>query len=139
MNTKREHTKLPSVQITRTHLSDTDLDVFQNFMKPDHPGANFQKHYRITLQDQCIGYYVLEFPIFHDDVVLHPYFIPECRSRGNFRRMQEVFVKEVIPGLQEDRIKGIVVSCPVEDTKTTELIKSFGFSTQGILFGSMPI
>jgi hypothetical protein len=71
--------------------------------------------------------------------ILHLYLPLEHRNTETIRVMQEMFSTHVHPWCKDKGILQIIVNCPGEDLKTTEMFKTFGFNVENINMAIMPV
>ena len=71
--------------------------------------------------------------------ILHLYIIPEYKSKKTIKELVKVFYTLVHPWAFDHGATGIMVNCEIEDTKTTELFRTFGFEPKNISLAMMPI
>jgi len=74
-----------------------------------------------------------------DSTVLHLGLPTESRSKETILELVQVFNTLVHDWCKEQGCVSIIVNCPGEDHKTTELFKTFGFEPQNINMAMMPV
>ncbi len=71
--------------------------------------------------------------------ILHVYIPGLYRQKVIINKLIEIFYSHVHPWCKARGITSLITSCSVEDTKTTELIKSFGFKPEAINLAIMEV
>lgn len=75
----------------------------------------------------------------HPIVIPHIYIPPWQKNAYNIYLLAEIFYTHVHPWCKERGFSTIITSCQADDTKTTELLKTFGFEPENINLAVMPV
>lgn len=91
----------------------------------------------IVINDRDIAYLCMD--ITPGAVILHLYLPPVHRSTKTIFTLVEVFYDLVHPWVRNQGCDMIIVNCPADDVKTTELFRTFGFKPETINLAAMPV
>jgi hypothetical protein len=132
--TRRSGTPVEKLEVDEVnYLSASFLDEVFPLRVKDACTILAFKHNGVTLCYFCMD------SIGFQATSVHSYFLPEHRSRENILICKDIFHACVQPWCDKNGFKMIFTGCDGDDKAVVSIIETFGFTTQRIVTGSMPV